>query len=92
MVRGIIALGHEPPFVPCAEIAVVEGDLVVVQEVCGTSAAGIGQCRFGYDGVSFKVRHAQIQLCSNAVPHLADKPAERLVGTLQADLHLAYVS
>ena len=41
MVRSIPSLRPEPPLVPAAEVPVVEGDLVVVQEIGRSSAAGI---------------------------------------------------
>ena len=91
MVRCITPLRPQSPLVPPSEVAVVKGDLVVVQEICGTSAAGWREGRLRYDGVTFNRRKTRIYEGCQDVPHFSQSPAERLLGSCHAELHLGHM-
>ena len=56
MVRRYLLEGAVHPLVPVAPVSVVEGHLVVVQEICATAPSGAGKRRFRHHGVSFQQR------------------------------------
>ena len=78
--------GTVHPFVPVAPVAVVEGEVVIVQEISGAPPAGGREGRFRDDGVAFQECRRGEEGADSTGPHLAHEvihPTERLpVGQL----------
>ena len=80
MVRTGFLEGSVHPFVPVAPVAVVESEVIVVQEVAGPPAAGGREGGFRDDGVAFQQRRRWEKGADGAGPHFAHEvinPTER---------------
>ena len=79
------------PLVPVPPVAVVEGEMVVVQEVGVASAAGVREGCFRGDGIAFQENRRGIEGAHGAAPHFAHQIVHPLERTPIGQLHLRHV-
>ena len=80
------------PLVPVPPVPVVEGEVVVVQEVGVAPAAGGREGGFRDDGVAFQEHGRGIESAHGAGPHLAHQVIDPLEGPPVGQLHLRHVA
>ena len=92
VVRTGFLVGTVHPFVPVAPVAIVEGEVVVVQEIGVTPAAGGRKGRFRHDCVPFQERRRCIKGAYRAGPHFSHEEVDPSERTPVSQLHLRYMA
>ena len=92
VVRAGLLVRAVHPLVPVTPVAVVEGEVVVVQEVSVTPAAGGRKGRFRHDSVSFQERRRRIEGAYRTGPHFAHEEVDPSERTPVGQLHLCHMA
>ena len=88
VVRGGLLEGAVHPLVPVAPVAVVKGDMVIIQEIPVPAASGARQGCFGDDGIPFQEGLRGEQGGNGARPHFAHQVVDPAEGPAVGELHL----
>ena len=85
-------IGSIHPFVPVAPVAVVESEVIIVQEIGVAAASGSGKSRFRCDSVPFQERRRRVEGADRTGPHLAHEEIDPTERTPIGQLHLRHMA